>query len=575
MEEIEDKKICLDNLGDYNFLIEGDNLHSLLLLQEVYKKKIGVIYIDPPYNTGNDDFVYNDKKIDKTDMFRHSKWLSFMNRRLRIAKELLADDGVIFISIDDNEQAQLKLLCDDIFGEDNFYGELIQLKGSTHNDSKDIQKNHEYILCYTKSKVDGLLKYVNTTPQKVYEDSYILGRDTGAASTHDKLIERMNLGYSVYYIESTINGQTGNHNKLIERMNLFRERYGNFDYHISKDGKTIQHAIAIVDYNTTGLNSNSKMEDVYEDVKELVDAGYTIIRPPLRKGNILGCWTWALETFKDYWNANEVLIKDNKKIIKKHFINVDKIYKKSGKPYFNRETLLPLQSIVQITNSSGTKLLSGDGGILPGCSFNNSKSVELLRYLIGSYIHKDVLVLDFFAGSGTTGQAVLELNKEDGGNRRFILCTNNENNICENITYERLRTVITGKRKDNTVYSDGINANLKYYRCKMLNKNSDEDMFYDVKEELCHYMRPLIELETMQDYSNTDALLVLSEDDILKVLSMTDIEISKYHVLYRYLKLELESSSYSLIIERFRKLGIKIKVIDIPDRFYGKRWGIE
>ena len=118
-EEIKDKEIVSNPDAKFNFLLEGDNLHSLYLLEKTHKEKIDVIYIDPPYNTGSKDFIYNDKIIDDEDGYKHSKWLSFMNKRLQMAQRLLSDTGVIFISIDDNEIAQLKLLCDTIFNEIN------------------------------------------------------------------------------------------------------------------------------------------------------------------------------------------------------------------------------------------------------------------------------------------------------------------------------------------------------------------------------------------------------------------------------------------------------------------------
>ena len=142
--------------SDYNFLLEGDNLHSLHLLSKTHSGMIDVIYIDPPYNTGNKDFIYNDKIVDKTDVYSHSKWLSFMSKRLEIAKELLSDNGVIFISIDDNEQAQLKLLCDEVFGEQNFINLIsvnskVSAGASGGGEDKRLKKNIEYILIYCKS----------------------------------------------------------------------------------------------------------------------------------------------------------------------------------------------------------------------------------------------------------------------------------------------------------------------------------------------------------------------------------------------------------------------------------------
>ncbi|MFZ7308406.1 DNA methyltransferase, partial [Avibacterium avium] len=133
--------------------MQGDNLHSLKILEKTHRNKIDVIYIDPPYNTGNKDFIYNDRYVDNNDGYRHSKWLSFMSKRLEIAKNLLSKQGVIFISIDDNEQAQLKLLCDEIFGENNFIAELptiMNLKGN--QDEFGFAGTHEYTLCYARKK---------------------------------------------------------------------------------------------------------------------------------------------------------------------------------------------------------------------------------------------------------------------------------------------------------------------------------------------------------------------------------------------------------------------------------------
>ena len=136
-----------------HLLIEGDNYHSLSVLNYTHAEKIDVIYIDPPYNTGNKEFIYNDRRVSKDDPYRHSEWLSFMDNRLRLAKNLLTDDGVVFISIDDNEQAHLRILCDKIYGEDNFIGNFIWRKKSGGGQTDDyFVIEHEYILVYRKTK---------------------------------------------------------------------------------------------------------------------------------------------------------------------------------------------------------------------------------------------------------------------------------------------------------------------------------------------------------------------------------------------------------------------------------------
>ena len=150
--EVAEKEIVAAPGEGFNFILEGDNLHSLRLLEKTHKGRIDLIYIDPPYNTGNKDFVYDDAFVDKTDLFSHSKWLSFMEKRLRIAGQLLSDNGVIFISIDDNEQAPLKMLCDDLFGAECFVANVSwQRTYSMRNDSKGIPAEVEHILVYSKN----------------------------------------------------------------------------------------------------------------------------------------------------------------------------------------------------------------------------------------------------------------------------------------------------------------------------------------------------------------------------------------------------------------------------------------
>ena len=149
----ENESLFIDNGGTMNFLIEGDNLASLSILEKTHKGKIDVIYIDPPYNTGNKDFIYDDSYVDNVDTFKHSKWLSFMKKRLELAVKLLKEDGVIFISIDDNEAANLKVLCDQIFNEDNYIAEFSRkVSASPRMDAKHIAVGNDKILVYAKNK---------------------------------------------------------------------------------------------------------------------------------------------------------------------------------------------------------------------------------------------------------------------------------------------------------------------------------------------------------------------------------------------------------------------------------------
>ena len=177
--EDKSKEIVIDKDKEYNFLLEGDNLHSLKLLEKTHKGKIDVIYIDPPYNTGNKDFIYDDVFVDKTDGYSHSKWLSFMSERLEIAKELLSEEGVIFISIDDNEQAQLKLLCDKVFGEENFINSIsVKMSESTGvkmtHTEKRLPKLKEYVLFYSKDHLNLKINEIKIPKDKWDEEYKIL-----------------------------------------------------------------------------------------------------------------------------------------------------------------------------------------------------------------------------------------------------------------------------------------------------------------------------------------------------------------------------------------------------------------
>ena len=247
-----------ENLNNANLLIKGNNLLALHSLKKKFANKVKLIYIDPPYNTGNDSFNYNDN-------FNHSTWLTFMKNRLEIAREFLRDDGVIFIQCDDNEQAYLKVLCDEIFGRDNFVGCMVWLKGNAQNDADTMQRNQEYILCYAK-KIESkpLYKIKQKVKVKAFKDEktgrfYYEGAGlTMGGGDGGSLENRPNLGYTFYY-----NPQT-------------------------KDIKPL------LDYDKDSVKTITNHDELYNDNEELIKQGYVPIRPPkMGVGN--GCWKWVLE----------------------------------------------------------------------------------------------------------------------------------------------------------------------------------------------------------------------------------------------------------------------------------------
>lgn len=409
LEEIKEREIKLGGLNSpQHLLIEGDNYEALKLLQATHKGMVDVIYIDPPYNTGK-EFIYNDKLVDKEDDYRHSQWLSFMYKRLLLAEKLMARYGIIFISIDDNEMAQLKLLCDEIFGEKNFVS-IMPRKTVEHirkTANHELQNLHDYVLLYTKDKENTVFskEYIGDKeyPHRDEKGNYLIKpfQNSGENGTREA---RPNLYYPIY------------HNK------------------------------------DTGLLS---LEEAPNSIE---------ILPRKVKGKD-GRWLWSKEKF----------LKDNNKLT----VFKGNIYKKEyewessdqGK-YRSFKTWLDLYP-----NRTGSVVLNN---LNLGDRFSYPKPLDLIKFLINLKKDDDLIILDFFAGSGTTGHAVLDLNKENNKKHQFILCTNNENNICEEVTYERLKRVINGYTTPKGKEVGGIPSNLKYLKVQMVEKDTytEEDLSY-------------------------------------------------------------------------------------------------
>lgn len=457
----------------FNFLLEGDNLHSLRLLEKTHSGKIDVIYIDPPYNTGKkDDFIYDDSYVDGLDGFRHSKWLSFISERLRIAKRLLSTAGCILISINDAEYAQLKLLCDEIFGEQNFITMFIwHVSGNTSNSEK-INNVQEYILCYANDKTKLIINDVvdpNTDENsKVYKDIDNTIVKNGYKNPPSIIV--LPAGFPCE-IENGRIDMDSNIEAFMEEVKsigyISRDMKGkyNYNYPVKMDPIIIQdHKLQHDCRMFSGWSNNGKC-------KQFIDQGFQPVKEP--DGSEL--------TF--YLSKNGVIF-----------------YRKKKSTYSN---------IISILENMGTTQSNKFFLESLGVDFSFPKPVTLITYLLSIFASKNAVVLDFFAGSGTTGQAVLELNQKDNGCRSFILCTNNENSICERVTYPRVKTIMTGKKQDGSDYSDCIPANLMYFRTDFVDKESEE-----LSEELLEHIREMIQLEHGIKIDDQKYVIIMDDEEM-------------------------------------------------------------
>ena len=398
LREVKDKAILSDEPDAPNhILIEGDNLEALTALSYTHEGKIDVIYIDPPYNTGNKDFVYNDAFVDSEDSYRHSKWLSFMNKRLKIAKKLLSDKGVIFISIDDNEQAQLKLLCDEVFGCDNFTGNVIWEKtDSPRMDVKGFTVRHDYILVYQKP--DFVLKRI--MPDEVPE----------------------------------------HYNKTDEKGRRYYLK-------------------------PLRLMGGHKSDSLYYGI-EAPDG--TIIYPKETNGDN-GCWRWSKTKYKEETERIE-------------WVKGKKGWSANFRIYAENMTPTPVNTVWAFDKVGSTRTAKTElSNILQQFIFSYPKPSSLISFIEKISSDDDSTVLDFFAGSGTTLHATMQLNAEDGGHRQCILVTNNENNICEEVTYERNKRVINGYTTPKGVEVAGLKGNtLRYYKTDYISRDRTQKNMRDL-----------------------------------------------------------------------------------------------
>ena len=483
VENTEKKIVGSSDEKEYNFLLEGDNLHSLKLLEKTHAGKIDVIYIDPPYNTGNKDFIYNDKFVDKTDGYTHSKWLSFMSKRLEIARKLLSEDGAIFINIDDNEHAQLKLLCDEIFGESNFLTSIPWHNRTSIQNDTDISVNHEYVVAYAKYKrpdnrrmkdsnkhiwntLTGFTFNMREADKSKFSNPDNDPRGIWKADPFDAPNIRPNLTYPI------LNPNTG-------------------ETHLPPKGRHWRI-------------SKEKYEKAFEDNRIIFGKGGNG-RPQLKvfysevsyKGMVANTWFDA-DIFGTSTEGKKELLK-----------------------------CLPESNVI----------------------FSTPKPTKFYRELMKLSTSKESIILDFFAGSGTTGHAVVQLNQEDGGNRKYILCTNNENNICEEVTYKRLANI-----------QEELPHNLKYFKTDFIDKNEFPDV--QLENELLNYITPLVELEFGIDISNPAVQIILTEAHLEGLIAEGKLE--KDSTLFMHPDVFLDSRQEKVLS------NLNITRQEIPDYYFGK-----
>ncbi len=483
LKEVKSKEIMTDKNKPVNLLIEGDNYHALSVLNYTHAKKIDVIYIDPPYNTGNgDDFRYNDKIVDKEDPYKHSKWVSFMYTRVKLSKMLLKETGLIFISINDAEVANLRLLCDEIFGEDKFVAQLVW-KTRQNVDSRSltgVSSDHEYILVYRKSnraKLKGreINKDKYSNPDGDPRGPWMSSPMDGVATKE----RRPNLHFTI------VNPNTG------------------IKYEPSPE---------------TGWRFQRST------VEQLIKAGRVIWPKNPR----------SKPRFKRYLNELKSLYTGFSSIVETGF------------------------------TSHGTKEVRD---LLGREAFKFPKPTTLISRLIEQSPSKDAVILDFFAGSGTAGHAVLELNKEDGGNRKFILCTNNENKICTDVCYPRVKKVIKGYKNLKGENVEGLGGNLKYFKTNFVDAEPTDKnkikLTQQATEMLC------VKEGTFEKVVEQKDIKIFKNNNHYTGIIFDQLAISKFKKAIKNIKSKFSIYIFSLsdetFDEEFEDIKQKVKLAPIPE----------
>ena len=514
LREVKDRFIDSDASDAPNhILIEGDNLEALTALSYTHEGKIDVIYIDPPYNTGNKDFIYNDSFVDSEDSYRHSKWLSFMNKRLKIAKRLLSDKGVILISINDIELYNLKILCDDVFRDNNFVANFIWQSTPGSNTGVDIKTVTEYVLCYAKNISELNVNQIKIEEDEKYslEDDYLSRRGKYTLNKLDRRMTGSHYSEALNYQIKTPDGTL-----LYPGCQQFKQEHWNWRWSKSKVAWGIENGF--ITFRNT-------------------DKGWTIY-------------------FKQYLRVN-----NNDEII---------------------DRALPYQNLIR--NIDGLNSARGTQEILDvfnSKAFDYPKPLGLLLHLFKCVTHPNSIILDFFAGSGTTLHATMQLNAEDGGHRQCILVTNNENDICETVTYERNKRVIVGYKNPKGVEIEGLHNNrIRYYKTDFISRDRTQQNMRDlvnastdllcIKENLYNeqnkFGRFRVNPRLMRYFSDGKKhMLVVYREEIVDQLAA---EIANLDYGKEKLKIYIFSPARYAFDDNFFEVQDKVTLVALPAAIY-------
>ena len=443
LKEVKTRKLVSDNSLPTNILVEGDNYHSLSVLNYTHRGKVDLIYADPPYNTGNKSWKYNNDYIEKEDSFRHSKWVSYINSRVRLAKNLLNETGLLIFAIDDYEVHTLRLLLDEVMGEENRLGTVVVIHNpGGRQDEQHFATAHEYMLVYAKNKEKAFVKHLDQSETKIKDYQF-----TDSISSY-KLREFR---------------RSGANSRRTDRPNLW--------YPIYVNPKTLE----------LGISKIKNWDEIY----------------PIDNDGIERVWRWGAKTFDDK-KTDYIHVKKSE--------NGYKFYVKERSIHYKGEKPKTFWHKPEYSAVNGTSILKEIFSENSGKIFDFPKSPFLMRDVLLATSDQDSVVLDFFAGSGTTGHAVLELNKEDGGNRKFILCTNNENKICEEVTYERIKRVMKGYKNKKGENVEGLGGNLSYFKTDLVNVEKLRRVSDEAKIKITYQAGAIIAMreDTLNEIGKTE-----------------------------------------------------------------------